>query len=453
MTASTTNQNTTDDLLITGPDGRVSLRLDRLHAAIGDPQMDSMRLLSETAMKFPDALSFSSGAPYDGNHDLSKLPYYIDRYVKHLRDGGVPEKRISRLIFQYGPVNGFIQGEVARTLKHDENIDVPTESIMITHGCQEAMLVALRGLFSSPDDVLLTVSPAYVGILGAARMLDIRLRGITEGPHGLEPDAVSAAAREVRAAGKRPVAVYLVPDFANPSGTVLPLDARRRLLEVAAEENLIILEDNPYGLFARDGEEMPTLKSLDTARQVIYLGSFAKSAFPGARLGYLVADQPVTGPDGAQRALAEELSRAKSMFTVGSSSLSQALVGGILVDNDFDLRTPTRELAAVYIERLDTTLACLAEHFPAKSYAQHGVRWNVPRGGFFLMLEVGFTADLEAMERSARDYGVSWAPMSMFYVDGGGDRVIRLGFSNLAPADIREGIARLARFISETARD
>jgi (S)-3,5-dihydroxyphenylglycine transaminase len=453
VTASVVREDTTNDLQLKGSDGMVSLHQELLHAAIVDPQMDSMRLLSETAMKFPDALSFSSGAPYDGNHDLTKISYYVDRYVRHLRQSGVPEKRINQLIFQYGPVNGFIQDEVARMLKHDENIDVPTGSIMITNGCQEAMLVALRGLFSSPDDVLLTVSPSYVGILGAARMLDIPLKGIAEGSNGLEPDAVSAATRNLRADGKRPVALYLIPDFSNPSGTVVPLDIRRRLLEVAAEENLIILEDNPYGLFSRDGEKMPTLKSLDNTRNVIYLGSFSKSAFPGARIGYMVADQPVTSRSGPRRMLAEELSKAKSMFSVGTSSLSQALIGGILVEHGYDLRTATRELATVYIERLETTLNCLTEHFPPERYQQHGVRWNVPRGGFFLTVEVSFTADLKAMERSARDYSVSWVPMSMFYVDDGGDRVIRLGFSNLAPADICIGISRLARFISETPRD
>jgi (S)-3,5-dihydroxyphenylglycine transaminase len=436
-----------------GPGGPLELRREQLHAAVVDPQMDSMRLLSETAMKFPDALSFSSGAPYEGNHDLDGLSTHIDRYVRHLLDSGLPEQRVRRLIFQYGPVNGFIQPEVALMLERDEAIMVAPESIMITNGCQEAMLIALRGLCASPGDVVLTVSPAYVGILGAARMLDIPLRGITEGPDGLEPAAVAAAARAVRAEGGRPVALYLVPDFSNPSGTVLPLPARRRLLEVAAEEDLIILEDNPYGLFARDGEQMPTMKSLDAGRRVVYLGSFAKSAFPGARLGYLVADQPVTGPEGITRSLAQELGKAKSMFSVGTSSLSQALIGGLLVARDYDLRTPMRELAAIYLERLETTLGCLAEHFPPQEYARHGVRWNVPRGGFFLALEVDFRADLDSMERCARDYGVSWAPMTMFYAGGGGDRVMRLGFSNLAPAGIREGVARLARFISATPRE
>ncbi len=417
----------------------------RLHPAIGDPKGDSMRLLAETAIKFPDALSFSAGAPYDGNHDLAKLPYYLDRYLRHLREQGVPEKRIEKLLFQYGPVNGFIQDEVARMLMQDENIEVPPEAIMLTNGCQEALLVALRGLYSSPDDVLLTSIPAYVGILGAARMLEVPVHGVAEGPDGLDPDAVAAAAREARAAGKKPVAVYVIPDFSNPAGTRMPVENRRRLLEVAAEENLMILEDNAYGLFARDGDELPTLKSMDTNGSVIYIGSFAKSAFPGARLGFLVADQPV-----GERVLAEELSKAKSMFSIGTSSLSQAVVGGILVEHDYNLRAATRELAGVYLERLESTVDNLTEHFPPDQYERHRVRWNTPQGGFFLTVEVGFRADLAAMERCARDYGVSWAPMSMFFPDGGGDNLMRLGFSTLAPADIREAIARLARFITDS---
>jgi (S)-3,5-dihydroxyphenylglycine transaminase len=432
------------------PGAALSFELGALHAAIGDPQMDSMRMLSETAMRFPAALSFSSGAPYDGTHDPATLPVYLDRYLRHLREGGVPEQRIRKLLFQYGPVNGFIREEVARNLRQDEGIDVPADAVMITSGCQEAMLVALRGLITGPQDVLLTVSPAYVGILGAARMLDVPLVGVPEGPDGLDPDTLAAAVADVRASGRRPVAVYLIPDFSNPSGTVVPLAARHRLLELAQRERLVVLEDNPYGLFARDGEQLPTMKSLDRHGSVLYLGSFAKTAFPGARLGYLVADQPVSGPGGSVRTLAEELSRAKSMFTVGTSSLSQAVVGGMLVEHDYDLRTATRATAAVYAERLDTTLAALAAHFPPERHAEHGVSWNTPRGGFFLTVEVPFVADLAAMERCARDFGVSWAPMSMFHVGGGGDRAMRLGFSNLAPDDIREGVARLARFISDT---
>ncbi|MEC3893777.1 aminotransferase-like domain-containing protein [Nocardiopsis sp. LDBS1602] len=425
---------------------------DSLHAGVVDPEMGSMRVLSETALRFPDSLSFSSGAPYDGNHDLTDLSRHVERYIEHLRAKGLPEERVTRLLFQYGPVNGLIRDEVALMLKQDEDIDVPPEAVMITHGFQEAALVALRGLITSADDVLLSVSPAYVGIRGAARMLDVPVHGILEGPDGLDPEAVAEAARRVRSEGRRAVALYLVPDFSNPSGTVVPLAARRRLLEVAAEEDLVILEDNPYGLFAAEGAALPTLKSLDTDRRVVYLGSFAKSTFPGARLGYLVADQEVIDSEGNTRTLAESLSPAKAMFTVGSSTLSQAVVGGILVENGYDLRSATRELAAIYQERLRAALDALAEHFP--DGGDHGVTWNTPSGGFFLVLKVPFIADLAAMERSARDHGVSWAPMSMFHLDDdGGRREIRIGFSNLAPDAIREGIARLAGFIEKTPHD
>jgi len=425
----------------------------RLHEAITDPQMDSMRILSETAMRFPQALSFSSGAPYDGHYDPAELQRQFQRYLDHLKERGIPDAVVNRLIHQYGPVNGFIRDEVATMLANDEQIKVTPEAIMITNGCQEAMLIVLRGLCAAPDDVLLAVSPTYVGILGAARMLDIPLQGITEGgPDGLSPQAVAQAAREVRAQGRRPVAVYLVPSFANPTGTVISLQARRELLRIAAEENLYILEDNPYGVFAPAGEQMPTLKSLDTERRVIYLGTFAKSAFPGARLGYLVADQVVTGAGQPDRTLAEELSKAKAMFSISSSSLSQAVIGGYLVNHGFRLRGATDKLAVIYLERLGAALAALAEHFPPQEYDRHGVRWNAPQGGFFLSVEVSFTADLAAMERSARDYGVSWAPMSMFYIGPGSDRVIRLGISNLAPGDIREGIARFASFVTDTTK-
>lgn len=428
-----------------------ALTLGSLHPGILDPQMDSMRILSETAMAFPEALSFSSGAPYDGDYDLTQINHYLERYLQKLRTSGMSEAAITRRMFHYGPVNGFILPEISRMLKGYEAIDADPKSIMVTNGFQEGLLIALRGIFASPDDVLLTVSPTYVGVLGAARMLNITVEGVLEGPEGLEPEAVETAVRRVRATGRRPRALYLIPDFSNPSGTVIPAETRLQLLNLAEKEDLVILEDNPYGLFSREGEELPTIKSLDENRRVIYLGSFAKSAFPGARIGFLVADQRVPGVDGRQRFLAEELSTAKAMFSVGTSSISQAVIGGLLEIHGYDLRSATIASRDAYIERLDTAVSALSEHFPPADHDQHGVTWNTPSGGFFLVLKVPFEADMASMERSARDYGVSWAPMRMFYTNRGGEQAIRLGISNLQPDAIRAGIARLARLIKDTA--
>ncbi|GAA3308557.1 hypothetical protein GCM10020295_70940 [Streptomyces cinereospinus] len=241
-------------------------------------------------------------------------------------------------LFQYGRTNGIIHELVARTLANDERIHVPPESIVVTTGCQEAMLLTLRALFAGPEDTLLVSSPCYVGITGAARLLDIATHPVPENSDGPDPEAFLAAARGLRRAGKRPRAVYVVPDFANPSGTSMTMAARERLLQVAAEEDLLILEDDPYGFFVRAGSNLPTLKSMDRERRVLHLGSFAKTAMPGARVGYVVADQEVVGPGGRRSLLADELSKIKSMTTVNTSAISQAVVGGLLVECDCRLR-------------------------------------------------------------------------------------------------------------------
>jgi (S)-3,5-dihydroxyphenylglycine transaminase len=111
----------------------------------------------------------------------------------------------------------------------------------------------------------------------------------------------------------------VVSNFANPSGVSLSDEVRRGLIKVAADEDLLILEDDPYGLFGADDRHRLALKSLDTDQRVIYLGSFAKSVFPGARVGFLVADQAVVSADGHRTLLADELSTVKSMVTVNTS--------------------------------------------------------------------------------------------------------------------------------------
>src|SRR5690606_13203770 len=194
---------------------------------------------------------------------------------------------------------------VAATIANDDGIEVSPESIVVTVGAQEGMLLALRALVRDPRDVLLVSSPCYVGITGAARLLDVAVEPVPE--H--DPDAVRAVAARLRADGRRPRALYLVPDFANPSGRRLSHSEREQVLAVAAAEDLLLLEDNPYGLFSVTDEHPPTLKALDSDRRVIYLGSFAKTCFPGARVGYVVADQLVTGADGSTTLLADALAK------------------------------------------------------------------------------------------------------------------------------------------------
>jgi (S)-3,5-dihydroxyphenylglycine transaminase len=403
-----------------------------------------MNFLNEVASRFPEAISLAAGRPFDEFYAVEDGERYLAAYIAHLRDQGIGEARVRQSVLQYGRTNGQLGTMIARMLEIDEGIRVPPESIMVTSGCQEAMIIALRGLCAEPEDVVLVAEPCYVGFTGAARVLGVAVVPVPETDYGLRPETVARVAGEVRAGGRRPRALYVVSNFANPSGVSLSEDVRRELIEVAAAQDLLILEDDPYGLFGLDDRRIPTLKSLDTDQRVIYLGSFAKSVFPGARVGFLVADQAVVSATGKRSLLADELSTVKSMVTVNTSPIAQAVIGGVLVSCGYSLRAANRDKIAFYRRNLRTLLAALERHFgddPA-------ITWNSPSGGFFAVMNVPVRADEKLLELSARDYGVLWTPMSFFYMNGGGGNAIRLSCSALVTDQIDEGVRRLSSLIA-----
>lgn len=426
------------------------LRRTDLHGSVSDPLLDTMNFLNEITHRYPAAISFAPGRPYDGFFDTEQIFDAMRRYVDHLAASGQPPERVRDAMFQYGPTSGRIRELIADWLRKDELIDVPPESIVVTVGAQEAMLLAVRALITGPADSLLVASPCYVGITGAARLLDIPVATVEEREDGLHCADLAAAVRAERARGRRPRAFYVIPDHANPSGNTMPLTARHELLDLAAQLDLIVLEDSPYRLVSA-GERLPTLKALDRDKRVVHLGSFAKTLFPGARVGFAIADQPVADGAGGTGSLADELAKIKSMVTVNTSPLSQAAVAGMLLAADGRASELNHRTAAHYGAAMAATLRRLDESFPAARRAALGVRWNQPSGGFFLAVRVPFTADNEALTRSAERYGVIWTPMSYFYPLGGGEHAIRLSISYLSHAEIREGIDRLRLFIEAEA--
>jgi (S)-3,5-dihydroxyphenylglycine transaminase len=422
----------------------VELVREALHTSVTDPVSASMNFLNEVAGRFPDAISLAAGRPYDAFYTVEDVERYLAAYVSYLRARGLGEARVRQAILQYGRTNGLLGDMIARMLELDEGIRVPPESVMVTSGCQEAMIVALRGLCAGPEDVVLAAEPCYVGLTGAARVLGVTVVPVPETAAGLRPETVARVARDLRASGRTPRALYVVSNFANPSGVSLAADVRRGLIEVAADQDLLILEDDPYGLFGLDDLHIPTLKSLDTDQRVIYLGSFAKSVFPGARVGFMVADQVVVSAAGHRSLLADELSTIKSMVTVNTSPIAQAVIGGVLVSCGYSLRAANREKIEFYRRNLRALLAALERHF-----GDPAITWNSPSGGFFAVMDVPVRADEKLLELSARDYGVLWTPMSFFYLNGGGAHAIRLSCSALVPDQIDEGVRRLATLITD----
>lgn len=433
------------DVEVTGCD----LAAGSLHGSLLDPALESMNFLNEIAGRYPQAVSFASGRPCEDFFDVQLLHQYLDAYCRYLTDElGFSASQLNQTLFQYGRTKGIVADLIASYLRVDEGIDVDPDSIVVTVGCQEAMFIVLRALRADDRDVLLAVSPTYVGLMGAARLADMPVWPVRGGPVGVDTGDLAAQVRRARQSGLRPRACYLMPDFANPSGVSMTVPLRRKLLELAAAEGILLLEDNPYGTFG-SGPHRLTLKALDPARQVIYLGSFAKTGFPGARIGFAVADQRVGDGHGGTGLLADYLSRIKSMLTVNTPPLAQAVVAGKLLTHGFSLAKANEREKARYLENMRQLLAGLAKRFPARAAQRREITWNSPTGGFFAVVTLPFAADDALMEYSAREHGVLWTPMSHFYADGGGLRQARLACSQLSSEQIELGLDRFAALVAD----
>ena len=198
-----------------------TLHKQDLHASLSDPVLDTMNFLNEVTTRYPDAISFAPGRPYDGFFDVEQIFTHLRRYIEHLQDGGASPETIRDVFFQYGPTAGRIRSLIADSLRKDEGVDVAPEAVVVTAGCQEAMLLAVRALIGGPDDVLLVASPCYVGITGVARLLDVTLVTVPEDRNGLRCADFEAVVEAERAKGRRPRALYVIPDHSNPSGTTI----------------------------------------------------------------------------------------------------------------------------------------------------------------------------------------------------------------------------------------
>ncbi|GAA1666135.1 PLP-dependent aminotransferase family protein [Kribbella yunnanensis] len=411
------------------------LDVTTLHASLTDRALNSMNFLNEISHHYPDAISLAAGRPTEEFFDLDDVPRYLELFAAHLRDRGLDEPAVRRTILQYGRTKGIVHELVARNLAVDEDIHVDPEAIVVTAGCQEAMLLTLRALRADATDVLLAISPAYVGITGAARVVDLPVLPVPD------VDDLLTVVKGARADGLRPRGFYVMPDFANPSGLSMDLPTRHRLLEIAAAEGLLLLEDNPYGLFPAAGvDRLPTLKALDTERRVVYLGSFAKTGLPGARVGYVVADQTVSSGG----LFADELSKLKSMVTVNTSPIAQAVIGGKLLDCDFSLTAANQREREIYAGNLQTVACHLASAFP-----QGEVTWTVPSGGFFVVITVPFAVDDELLTTSAQEYGVLWTPMAHFYESDTPVNSLRISCSGATGPQLEAALDRLTALIRD----
>ncbi|MFB9904342.1 aminotransferase-like domain-containing protein [Allokutzneria oryzae] len=417
--------------------------LGDLHGRPGDASPEPTAFLDEVAARYPDAVSFASGRPAERHFDLDAVHRYLRRFERYLADErGYTDEEIRRTLCQYGRVKGVMHELVARHLWQDVRVEADPEAVVVTAGCQEAIFLVLRALRADDRDVALAVSPTHAGFTGAARLVDMPVLPVAAGTAGVDLDELAAQVRAARRDGLRPRVCHVMPDFANPSGASMDLATRQALLDLAEREDILLLEDDPYGLFHSGGTKAPALKALDTRARVVYLGSFSATVLPGARVGYVLADQPVAGGSFADR-----LAEIKSMVTVNTSPIAQAVVGGKLLEHGCSLELATTGERQTY----QRNLYQLVDGLHARFADDPDITWNTPAGGFFLVMTVPFEVDDELLEYSAREHGVLWTPMRHFYGDGGGNRQLRLSFSGVDSRGIEIGLDRLAAFLTDPA--
>ncbi|OBK45350.1 hypothetical protein A5655_00450 [Mycobacterium sp. 1081908.1] len=397
-----------------------------------------MGFLNEVMARYPHAISFAPGAPLLDGVSRERLIAAVDDVVGR-PSAGAPAWDA---LFQYGPSQGIINAALARALSATGELTVSESDITITVGAQEGYILVLRALELHRSGTLGIVAPAFAGIRGAATFLGARVLDVIEGPEGVTAADLEAACAQAEALGEPLRALYVAPDFANPSGTVIPQAARRELLRTARARRVLLIEDTTYGF--TDPEVPPCLKALDEHRVVIQVGTFSKVCLPGVRVGYVVADQPWHGST-----LASWLATLKNTTTVNTSPLSQAMVAGLVLSDPTALADRERALARAYREKRNLLLAALDDEFP--DAAELGLGWNRPTGGFFVVMHSRHEMSHAALQRSGARYGVLWTPMRDFYAGQHGDRQLRLSCSHVRTDQIREGVRRLGAFLRDDA--
>lgn len=347
-------------------------------------------------------ISFSGGLPDERAFDLAGLREIAARVAA------------DPLTWQYAPTEGLWRlrqalGEHCREI----GIEATPEQIVVTEGSQQGLDLCAR-LFVDPHDAVLIEAPGYLGALRAFENAEARLIPVSLDDDGLLVDRVAELARR-----HRPKLLYTASDFQNPTGATLALDRRRRLLELAAEHDFLILEDHAYRALRFEGEAVPPLKALSGGERVLYAGSFSKSLVPGVRVGWLAADAE----------LIQRLALLKQGTDLAGNTFGQRFVLHWLKERG--LNPPVD----VYRRKRDRALAALSRHMPP------GVRWNRPQGGFFLWVRLPPELDTRVLLAEAKGRGVSFVPGPSF---GGLPQEFRFSYSQVPLDAIDEGVHRLA---------
>lgn len=389
------------------------LYAERVRSAQGSTLRDLMSFGS-----IPDIISLAGGLPAPELFPVDVIRQAMDEIMA----------TDARSALQYGategylPLKSFLAERVSRF-----GISATPEEVLITTGSQQGLDLVGR-LFVDPGSLVAVEDPSYVGGLDAFNSYQASYLVVPVDEEGMQVDLLEDLLARVAA---RPRLIYVLPNFQNPSGCTLSLARREKLLELSYRHSIPIVEDDPYWELRYEGEHLPSLKSMDTEGNVIYLGTFSKILSPGLRLGWVVAPREVI----------DQMVKAKQSADLHTDSLAQRIVARVCSTGLLDQHIET--MKPVYRERRDAMLRALADHLPP------GSRWSRPEGGLFLWATLPEGLDTGAMLSDALREKVAYVPGVAFHPRGDRTNTVRLNFSAVSVPMIREGVRRLGRVIKE----
>lgn len=379
-----------------------------------------IRELLEISQK-PGVISFAGGLPNPKAFPVNDIKEIVNKILE--------EEPVKAL--QYGATGGlaeFREELVKYAKKH--GIETKFEEVFVTVGSQQALDIVGR-VFIDEGDVIFVALPTYLGAINAFLAYGAKLVGVPLDENGMRVDLLEEKIKELKKKGEKLKMIYTVPTFQNPAGVELSEERRKRMVEIANEHNLIIVEDEPYERLRFEGKPLKAIKSYDSEGRVIYMATFSKILAPGLRLAYVIASEELT----------KKMIVAKQSMDLCAPGFTQAIAYHYIKNGYIERHIP--KIIEMYRRKRDIMLDALEEYFPP------GCKWTKPRGGMFLWVELPKHISTIEMLPDAINEKVAYVHGKAFHVDGSGENTMRLNFTNPEDDMVREGIRRLANVIKK----
>ena len=392
-------------------------------SATGAKRSEIRELLKLTQQ--PGIISFAGGLPSPDTFPRELIADLSREVI--LSDG--------EWALQYGPTEGLpvLKEEIIKIVAQD-GIRAKPENILITNASQQGLDLVSR-VFLNRRNRVIVGRPSYVGALGAFKNSGATFQGIDVDDQGIQVDQVGRCLNQLRLKGDLPKFIYVIPDFQNPAGVTLSLERRRKLLKLAREFKVLIIEDSPYRALRYVGKTLPSFYELDAGKgYVISLFTFSKILFPGLRLGWMLANEE----------LIEKFVMTKQAMDLCTPTLTQAVASTYCRRGH--LKAQIAGNVSLYRKKRSVMLDALAQYMPEHPE----IVWTKPEGGLFLWICLPKFLNTERLFQKALDKKVAYVIGNSFYVDGGGQNAMRLNFSYPSEEQIEEGIKRLAGVIEDS---